>query len=604
MIRIVNVDSFCMYNEKEDITKNLPSIKIGGDVFKRARYFLEKGDNYERPSMVRVVDDNDNTLFFCYMESDILRYDSFERSIDANYNGESLINIKNVLDLSIIEQAETYCFEELDEYVYEIASLIKEIYPEKKLVFSDKKVEMLFDIRHSNIQIIDGWEKEYTRNFLSPMWIQSVHRKLERNVFSDQTLNIYNSLIVMSNLCWAKNRIQNAGSEVKKTAFVIDYSKNLEMGGYSGPAAIIRDVSFYVQKVKEKGWIPVVELSNTQYSVKGQDFWHTFFEGVSKYRARDINKFEEVVMGRDNGVTWNPYSFLYLRGGYSHNIKVNFSKSQLDYMIDSMPKEFISNKRILGVIARGSDLRKSRGIPFNLGTFLNYIKKIQGKYDYIFLASEEQAYIECFQKDFGEKVIYVDQMRVSYDYDNKPYISIGELMNLSEELRTEFVRKYLLVVYLLSKCHDLVSNTECGAKFLATQINNNKYVLNRVFYQSDTKESIVHKLSAARSIHEFINNNSLTIVYGIGHDSDWFLGFDVDILRKVIFVDKRAREASNLLYKRTRVISPECIRKVNNDCPILIMSRRFEKEIFDELISMNIMKDRIYILSDFLENKV
>lgn len=80
-----------------------------------------------------------------------------------------------------------------------------------------------------------------------------------------------------------------------------------------------------------------------------------------------------------------------------------------------------------------------------------------------------------FRKTFGEKLLSVDQKRVSYDYKNQEYIQIKDLLAIQDGKAVG--RNYLAVIHCLSICDSLLFNIECGAAQLAECWNNNKYRL-------------------------------------------------------------------------------------------------------------------------------
>ena len=91
------------------------------------------------------------------------------------------------------------------------------------------------------------------------------------------------------------------------------------------------------------------------------------------------------------------------------------------------------------------------------------------------MATEDAEYFAMFQECFGDKLLYVDQKRVSYDYKNQEYIQIKDLLDLKDGKLAG--RNYLTVIKCLAVCDSLLYNIECGAAQLAECWNGGKYKL-------------------------------------------------------------------------------------------------------------------------------
>ena len=86
---------------------------------------------------------------------------------------------------------------------------------------------------------------------------------------------------------------------------------------------------------------------------------------------------------------------------------------------------------------------------------------LENNFDYIFLATEDSNYLKLFKDKFADKLLFIEQKRVTYNYKDNPYKGLCELLNIQDG--EKFAIKYLSVLYALSKCNALISSIYCGA---------------------------------------------------------------------------------------------------------------------------------------------
>ena len=155
---------------------------------------------------------------------------------------------------------------------------------------------------------------------------------------------------------------------------------------------------------------------------------------------------------------------------------VRFNSETRQYVDAKMPKEIREGKRVLGVVMRGSDFRKEVAEKYHkewrknvvdpdlfLQACSYYMDKL--KCEYIFLATEDAEYLQMAQKVLGDKVLFIDQKRTTYDYANKENIALNEAMEQNDGRIAG--RDYLSVIHSLTECRALLYNVKCGAVRLA-----------------------------------------------------------------------------------------------------------------------------------------
>ena len=127
---------------------------------------------------------------------------------------------------------------------------------------------------------------------------------------------------------------------------------------------------------------------------------------------------------------------------------------------------FNSSKNVLGILARGTDYVTikpySHSIPPSAETTINDAKRMdkENKYDYFFLATEDNIIREKFIKEFKGKLKYLlPNKTIDYDYQEENYLTYNE--NVYGNM--QFQKTYLLSMFLLSKCIDIISARTSGA---------------------------------------------------------------------------------------------------------------------------------------------
>lgn len=550
---------------------------------------------------IKVMSIEEKFLFYLINDEDYLAISPERRyAVDVNYAGNDLVGEIENLDLKIIETNDCYVFSEIDEYTFAIAKLIIYLYPNRKIYFMDKNAELFFHGIH-NVTVTNSIEKIAGSIYKRCLFVSDADKRYDVKPFTDDVVNVFSSIVVMANICWARKRMQYGKRNEDKVIVVIDYSENLYLGGMGGINAIISDVLFYANKAKENGWIPVVDLQNSQYmSNEVHDSWTCYFQQLSSITSDQARESFNVIEGRENGFTWTPGRILISPS--INDYRVLFSDSMKGYLYHNIPDQFNVCSRILGVIARGSDLKKATAAEFCIDDFIERVSYKSKEYDCIFLATEEEEYLKKFQSAMGEKLIYIEQKRVSYDFNNQEYKLIADLLDIRNEDRTEFGRRYLLTTYLLSKCDSIYSTINCGARLLALRWKTDAYQTDEIYYSNTSKstfrERFYEKVLIQNRITEVINNNKLTIIYGIGRDADRYVCVREEDREKIIFCDKKAKK-EKLFFKGVRVIDPEKLRD-HKSVPIIISSTLFGAEIKQELLKSGIHEKDIILIRELI----
>ncbi|MCI9078946.1 MAG: hypothetical protein HFH68_08490 [Lachnospiraceae bacterium] len=263
--------------------------------------------------------------------------------------------------------------------------------------------------------------------------------------------------------------------------------KMLKSGGESGNKYLVIRINLYfmgigaialmvakgVAYAKKMGYIPVVDMETleTQYLEKGEygniNAYNKFFKQPRGVDMQDIKQSEQIAIMY--GINW-----------YSKRDEKELVLPEIqDELYDkfSMFKKKFYNKKVLGVLFRGTDYANVKPYGHNIQPDLNtMIQVVREKivewngFDLIFLCTEVQEACKRFEDEFGkEKVCYYPQLR--YKQDTKKYLAE---IKLKAGERTEQGKDYLIALNCLASCNSIVAGQTVGTK-IALLLNNNKY---------------------------------------------------------------------------------------------------------------------------------
>ena len=143
-------------------------------------------------------------------------------------------------------------------------------------------------------------------------------------------------------------------------------------------------------------------------------------------------------------------------------------------------KLFGNSKNILGVLCRGTDYirEKAKGhyIPQTAEKTIEDVRKMdkKNKYDYFYLATEDNNIRDKFIKELGEKLKIYQNTNINYQHGYLGYNKNAQGIN--------YQKTYLISIIILSKCIDIITSM-CGGSVGAY-----------VFSEEGFRESIVYNL--------------------------------------------------------------------------------------------------------------
>lgn len=399
-------------------------------------------------------------------------------------------------DFTLLERFQTFVFYEYHEYTDYLVRVIRKQFPDKVIICLDSHMEMFYpEVCKESIDVngngrvfcleCESKLSEYMGQLGNVMFVSSDYEN-EYGTVKRYLTGVYSSLNVMKSLLWCGRSIQ-LGTECRdKQILLLDYSVK-----GSGLVDIIKFTAEYCLLARKRGFVPVVDIrdENGVFTKNpSENIWELFSLPVSEIPVEQARKGACVISAKANGirlVDWemNPYLYEEDCGMWemiSHGRSVDYFrqffrvKNELWMECrEALCKEFKEGKKILGVVARGTDYRKEALLARGSGNYVTG-KEIQlflceckrkmeeGQFDFLYLATEDQEYFELFQKEFNERLLYHNQKRIVWEPASKGFISDF----LKQDNPTSQVRSYCHILTALSHCDDLCSTMACGA-FLA-----------------------------------------------------------------------------------------------------------------------------------------
>lgn len=512
MIRICNDRTVC---PKWDGSYQGKTFCISPDLFLEARDFVYA--NQEADGACFPVVDKDGKLLFWvqYQENLVLG----EKRNDFSDYDERFMNKKS-LDFSLLDRYRKFVFVEAEEYSVAIAGFLQKYRPDKQCVFLDKRAGLL--VKGKNIRCLSlcggagrymGLLKKWMQGknqeigFLNRcicLFLYWMMQRLEKKnevciVATDKDYFwpigvVHNSVKLMYSMLWCTNKKTLGNKNGDKTIVILDYPCYNE-----GLVSIVKWTYSHVKWFSEKGYTVVVDLHtrpNQYLNADHENMWEYFFEPVSQISVKEAYESKQVISAVDNGIILgegkiNPYQERWINQPinteeFNNIIKVNAETEA--YMETEMPREIRRGKRVLGVVMRGTGFRKEVAEKWNKKwrqdvvdpeVFLqacNYYKD-ELECEYIFLATEDAEYFGMAQEFFGDKLLFIDQKRAVYDYANREYIPLNQVLGMKDGRMAG--RNYLAIIKSLAECNALLFNVKCGAVDMAGYWNRGQYELFR-----------------------------------------------------------------------------------------------------------------------------
>lgn len=252
----------------------------------------------------------------------------------------------------------------------------------------------------------------------------------------------------------------------------------------------------------QRGFIPVIDLKsfpnifnrfNASSSTK--NYWELFFNQPFGYKLSDIEKKAKniIYFECNNYKKPNKYN-IYINKvlmDFWHNLAYKYISIKKEIIKEAESKRdnlFKGSNNVLGVLMRGTDyiakMPKNHCIPPNIAIAFKDIKLFnnKNKYDFIFLATEDDIIRNKFIKEFGQKLKYLKpELNIEYNFEKKRNLAFNKNIIGNHN----FMKMYLINIIILSKCIDIIcarTGGSIGAFVLTKGFRNTK-----VYYLGEYK---------------------------------------------------------------------------------------------------------------------
>lgn len=541
-----------------------------------------------------VIEEENHSISYCSEVEDFVQMQNGVLYNDFNIKGVHLLEERNHLDYSLIKDIEIFIIETVEEYSVAFTQLILTEFPGRKIYFLDKNARKIWN-NAEVVYVTDVTELKKIHG--RSMYIYSEVNSIKQPEIHIEDCNlIYSSLMVLQSLCWARKKVSLGEKNPDKTILLIEFNcKNAGMGD------IVISVQQYIRLARMRGWYPVVRLTeeNQYISQVGDNMWDYYFEQPTEITVQEALQSKHVIGGKQNhfGVLpWLANPICNMNDALKERIILK--QDTLKEFQNDMPRELLQNSKVLAVIARGSDLAKCTHLQIDIEEMIAEVQENFAKgFEYIFLATEDEKYLQLFQKKFGDKLLYIEQKRISHDYEKEEYKYVADLLGIKQEKRKNWGSQYLLITYCLSKCDALLYSIPCGALRLANIWREHSWNFMRCTYRAvkNLRDNHDKYLVHIYECESFLKQNDFVIVYGLGDVAQMISPIFEKYREKIIPCDKRAVfEEFDFLGRK--VIAPTELLTYVKDvkgAQVLITSPRCGKEIQMELLQMGISREKI-----------
>lgn len=271
---------------------------------------------------------------------------------------------------------------------------------------------------------------------------------------------------------WRERKISRGNENPDITFYVIRRSDS-NVGLFS----LVLTTLGYIKYALEKGYIPVVDLTNDGNAYldqqAGSNVWEYYFEQPCGYSLKDIENSKNIILG--NGIIdwkipfptdrvvfhveeenlWRETAQKYLR-----------IKSGIQNEMRELKENLLGKDQYLGVLLRGTDYvnvrPKNHPIQPTVEEAIQEIDRVLWKnnYDKIYLATEDKEIHGKMKKKYGERLISMDVER----YVTKNKENINEISVKKSSSRYQMGKEYLINILILSESDYLLAGNTSGSQ--------------------------------------------------------------------------------------------------------------------------------------------
>ena len=262
-----------------------------------------------------------------------------------------------------------------------------------------------------------------------------------------------------------------------------NYSFAIITRRHKGPNGLFGYYNSYISCLYiylNNGFIPILDFSSfpnifnhfkIQSLEKDDNPWEFFFNQPFEYTLKYVKKYAKKIRYVNCIPKYKPTTNIFKKKfllSFWHDIALKYIpiKNEIIKKSNEYRKRLFNNSNnVLGVLVRGTDYTnmKPQGHPVQPSSkiVIEDVKKMDkfNKYDWIFLATEDNLIRMKFISSFGKKLKYIKYNKFKYNYYKKEYIAF----NTNSIDIIEFMKIYLINIVILSKCIDIISSRTAGA---------------------------------------------------------------------------------------------------------------------------------------------
>lgn len=296
----------------------------------------------------------------------------------------------------------------------------------------------------------------------------------------------------LKNIYWDMWEAGKVKEELKKQLGGLKHAEKfylISRTEYVGLFSYVMTVMRHVGYALEQGLIPVVDMRGIKnpYVEEGLEqatnWWELYFEQPGRVELAEADKNPSLkIMSKEQNMSTIPHggNAIYLKKSkwywstvYREFFKLN--QTTKDYFEQEYHAIMgADGSNVLGVLVRGTDRVGAVGhseLP-TLEELLTVVRKKMKHYDKIYLATEEYANVERFEKEFPGKILV--NKRVYYDDLYVKGKNINEIRFKRANDQYLCGLEYLSSIMLLSKCGGIVGSN-CSGTVAAVYMNDNQY---------------------------------------------------------------------------------------------------------------------------------
>ena len=285
---------------------------------------------------------------------------------------------------------------------------------------------------------------------------------------------------LFQNYSYINNSIQNCKNKIKTFEFLIyhefntkiikqinlDY-ENFNFAVIKTPCnfcGLISDYISFLGCIREymiKGFIPIIDLESYKNIINGfivdpskGNPWEYYFNQPFGYQYNYIKKKAKNIKYFNCSLRIIPNEDIFLNKeikNYWQNLASKYIPIKIEIIKESnyiIRRIFNESKNVLGVLLRGTDYIAKKPyrhpIPPKTKDAIKDVKLLdnKNKYDWIFLATEDNFIREEFLRAVGIKVkCLLNKRKVNYNYSKKQFLAY----NIDFKINPEYNKIYLLI---------------------------------------------------------------------------------------------------------------------------------------------------------------